>query len=230
MPPALASAPHLPPERSEEEPARIGPEERRTARRCAVILGVLGTGSWIGWASWMYLATHHPLLLIALSPLGRNLILVAPIVDPLAFLAVAVTRRMAFYLTSFHLGRALGPAGIPWLETRAARFARFVRWLERLFARAPRTVVLLLPGPGVSALAGISRMSTGLFAALATCGLVLRMLGVLLLGQWLREPIEAFLVLVDEYWVPGTVVMVSGLALYQWRRRRLAARRAVSAA
>lgn len=219
MDPALAIPPAAAAQLPDAARVRLGPDELRTVRRCATVLGVLGSGSLIGWALWMYLVNHHPLLLIALSPLGRNLILVAPLVDPLTFVAVAVTRRMLFYLASFHLGRALGPSGIPWLELRAARFARFVRWLERLFGRAPRAVVLLFPGPTVSALAGIARMHAGLFAALAISGLVVRMLLVVALGQWLREPIEAFLVLVDEYWVPGTVVMVGAIALHQWRRR-----------
>ena len=43
--------------------------------------------------------------------------------------------------------------------------ARFVRWLERLFARAPRTVVLVLAGPTVSVLAGVSGMRAGGAAA-----------------------------------------------------------------
>jgi membrane protein DedA with SNARE-associated domain len=229
MDPHLGPLPPRPRELPAGLRARLGPEERRTVRRCATALGVLGSGSLIGWAFWMYLVGHHPLLLIALSPLGRHLILVAPIVDPVAFVAVAVTRRMLFYLASFRLGRALGPAGIPWLEQRAARFARFVRWLERLFARAPRLVVLALPGPAISALAGMARMHQGLFAALAVCGLAVRMLLVVALGAWLREPIEAFLVLVDEYWVPGTLVMLSLVALHQWRRRA-GARRAAGAA
>ncbi len=199
---------------------RLGPDELRTVRRCATALGVLGAGSLLGVALSMYLVSDFPLLLIALSPLGRHLILVAPLVDPVAFVAVAVTRRMLFYLASFHLGRALGPSGIPWLELRAARLARFVRWLERLFGRAPRAVVLLVPGPTVSALAGISRMHAGLFAVLAVSGLLVRMLVVVGLGEWLRGPLEALLAVIHEYRGPGTLLLVAAIALHQWRRRR----------
>lgn len=205
-------------------PVKLGAEEQRIAVRCLTVLGVLGTGSLVGVAFSLYLVNHFPLFLIALSPLGRHLILVAPIVDPVAFVAVAVTRRMLFYGASFHLGRALGPAGIPWLERRARHFARFVRWLERLFARAPHVVVLVMTGPVVSALAGSAGMRGRVFAALAGAGLVVRMLLVVGLGAWLREPLEAVLALIDEYWVPGTVVLVSAVALHQWRRRRAALR------
>lgn len=196
----------------------LGADERRTVRRCLAILAVLGTGSLVGVAFSLYLVNHAPLLLVALSPLGRHLVLVAPIVPPVAFLAVVGARRMAFYLAMFHLGRGLGPAGIPWLEERAASFARFVRWVEALFARASYLVVFALSGPTVAALAGISGMHAGLYAVLAAAGLLVRLLLVLGFAELLREPIEALLALIDDWWLPGTVVLVAGLALYQWLR------------
>ena len=176
----------------------------------------------LGTASSLYLVNHAPLLLIALSPLGRHLVLVAPTVDPLPFLLVSVGRRMLFYLASFHLGRALGPATIAWIEQRAPYAGRFVRFIERLFNRAPRAVVLLLAGPTVSVLAGVSGQRTGLFAALATAGLALRMLVIIVFAEWLRGPIEALLQLIDRYWLPGTVAIIAALALHrvwEWRQR-----------
>ncbi len=194
-------------------------EEQKIARLCLGALGVLGSGSLIGVAFSLYLVNHQPLLLIALSPLGRHLVLVAPLVDPVAFVAVAVGRRMLFYLASFYLGRALGPLGIPWIEARAASFGAFVRWLEQLFSRAPRLVVLLLTGPTVSALAGISGMRTAVFLSYATPGLVARMLLVLGFAEWVRAYIEVVLAWIDEYWIPGTLVMIALVGLYRWRRR-----------
>ena len=209
-------APHADPS---EVPSTLTAEEWKRTRLCLTVLGVLGSGSMLGVAFSLYLVNHHPLLLIGLSPLGRHLVLVAPVVDPLAFLAVAVGRRMLFYLASFHLGRALGPRGIPWIEARAARFGRFVRWMERLFARASHAVVLLMAGPTVSVLAGISGMRAGVFVPLATLSLVLRALLVLGFAAWIREYIEVVLAWIDEYWIPGTVVMVALVGVYRWRRR-----------
>ena len=51
------------------------------------------------------------------------------------------------------------------------------------------------------------------------------MLFVIGVGEWLREPIEALLALIDEYWIPGTAVLVTIVALTQWRRRVASARR-----
>ena len=204
------------------EPRPLTGPEQRVMRRCLSALGVLGTGSMLGVASSLYLVNTYPLLLIALSPLGRHLVLVAPVVDPVAFVVLAVGRRMIFYLPCFHLGRALGPAGIPWIEARAARFGYFVRWLERLFARASHTVVFAMAGPTVSGLAGISGMRAGVFAALAAAGLVARMLLLLAFADWLRGPIEAVRALIYAYWVPGTVAIVAIIALQRWRRRSAA--------
>jgi membrane protein DedA with SNARE-associated domain len=196
--------------------------QRRETRRWLLVLGVLGAGSALGTSFSLYLVNHYPLLLVALSPLGRHILLAAPVTDPAALLVVAVLRRMLFYLATFQLGRALGPAGIRWIEARAAYFGRFVRWVERLFSRASHAVVLVMAGPTVSALAGISGMRVGTFLALATIGLVVRLMLVIVAADWLREPLERILAVIDEYWVPGTVVLASGVGLAQWRRFRAA--------
>lgn len=190
------------------------------AQRALSLLGVLSIGSLTGVASSLYLVNDHPLLLIALSPLGRHLVLVAPIVDPFAFLGVAMLRRMAFYLACFQLGRAMGPAGVFWLERRAARFARFVRWLEGLFARWSRSVTFAMTGPTISALAGMSGMALRDFLLLAGAGLLLRMLGILLFAEMLRDPIERVLDWIDAYRAPGTLLIVLAIGIWQWRRIR----------
>ena len=200
--------------------ATLGPEDRRVVGRCLAAMGVMSSGSLIGVAFSLYLVNHAPLLLVALSPLGRHVWLVAPIVDPVAFVVVVAVRRMLFYAASFQLGRRLGPQGIPWIEARAAWLGRFVRFMERLFALAPRAVVFFMAGPTVSALAGISRMPGRVFAALAFTGLVGRLLAILFLADTLRAYIELALAWIDRYWIPGTVVMVALVALYQWKGRR----------
>jgi len=193
-------------------------EAQRVARLAGGTLAVLAVGSFLGASSSLYLVNHHPLLLIALSPIGRHLLLVAPTVDPVAFVAVAVGRRTIFYLASFHLGRAFGPPGVLWIEARARRFGRFVRWIERLFGRLGRWLVLLAASPTVSALAGISGMRTRTFLALAVPGLVVRMLLVVALAEWLREPIEAVLAWIEAHWVPGTILLATVLSVDQGRR------------
>jgi hypothetical protein len=194
---------------------QLSSEQRQIARISLSVLGVLSSGSLLGVAFSLYLVNHYPLLLLALSPLGRHLWLVAPTVDPVALMIVLVGRRMLFYVASFHLGRSLGPQGIVWVESRAAWFGRFVRWLERLFDRASHAVVLLMTGPTVSALAGVSGMRPGVFVALATAGLVARVALVIVLAEEIRDTLETILAWIDSYWIPGTVLMVGGVVVYR---------------
>ena len=198
------------------------PSRRWVVRRCLLGLGVLATGSAVGTAFSLYLINHFPLLLVALSPLGRNVVLAVPNTHPAVLLAVVVVRRTLFYLCSYWLGRELGPAGITWIETRASYLGRFVRLLERLFARAPRVVVLLFTGPTVSALAGIARMPLAIYLGLATSGLVARMAVTIWLAAFFLEPLEWLLALIDDYWVPGTALMIVAVLLYQWHQLRRA--------
>ena len=178
----------------------------------------MSVASGVGLLSSAYLVNHHPLLLIALSPIGRHLVLVVPKLNPVALILVAGLRRLAFYLACFFLGRALGPPGVAWLEQRAVRFARIVRWIETWFARAPRLVVLFFAGPTVSALAGMGGMSVVTYLSLAVPSLLARLLLLLGFGQLLREQIEGFLVWIDAHWVAITALMVLGLGLFQgWR-------------
>ena len=193
--------------------------QRRVVRLCLIGLAVLSIGSMIGTMSVLYLANRFPLLLIALSPTGSHLVLVVPTVDPVVFVAVATLRRLAFYVPCFILGRTLGSAALAWLETRFRGAARFVQWLDRIFQRAQYPAVFFLPGPTMSTIAGNAKMPVATWMPLVACGLVLRMIVVVWFGEWLREPIERLLELFDEYWIPGTVVLVAGTALYRWRRR-----------
>lgn len=195
-------------------------ERRRIVRRCLWVLGILGGGSLLGVAGSLYLTAHHPLLLIALSPLGRHLILVAPRVDPVPFVLVALARRLIFYLACFHLGRALGPSAIVWLEERSSSAGRLVRWLERLFQRASRLVVIAFPSPAVSTIAGSAGMRQAVFVPLVSLGSLARLLILLRFADWLSAPIEMLLELIDQYWLPGTVVLVLGIIVYQsWLQR-----------
>ncbi len=60
-------------------------------------------------------------------------------------------------------------------------------------------------------------MPASVFVPLIALGLTLRMLIVVALGEYFRAPIEALLALINEYWIPGTVLLVLALALFRWR-------------
>lgn len=201
--------------------APLDGEAQRIARLAGGTLAVLGTGSLVGVGFSLWLVNHAPLVLVLLSPIGRHLVLAAPLLDPVVFVVAVTARRMLFYLASFYLGQALGPPGVLWIEARAHRFGRFVRWLERIFVRWDRAVILLAVGPTTSALAGISGMSVRTFSLLAAPSLVARLVAIVFLAEWLEAPIRELLVWIDTYWVEGTVVLIvliGGWQIYNLRR------------
>ena len=197
-------------------------EQRRVTRICLAILGALGSGSLIALAVFPTLTSRAPLLLVAMSPLARWIVLVSPRVDPVALGVVVVLRRMLFYGATYQLGRSLGPAGIRWLEERAARFARFVRFVERIFEIAPHTVLLFLAGPTTCALAGISGMRPVVFLPLALASTTFRVVAIVWFADWVSAYTEIALEWIDRYWLPATAATLGAVALYQWRQRRRA--------
>lgn len=219
----MTSAATVDPHASPGPPPVLDGEAQLRARRWGALLGVLGACSLLGVAFSPYLVTHWPVLLIALSPLGRHMVLVAPVVPPVVFVGVLVVRRLVFYLACFQLGRALGPWAIPWVESHSRLFGRFLRLLERLFRRAPHAVVLVMSGPSISALAGVSGMRAGAFVPLAIASLTARMLLVLGFAAWIGEYVELALTRIEAHWVPATSVTLCGAVLWQLRRRRRSA-------
>lgn len=204
----------------------LAPEERRLVTRLLAAMGFFAACSWIGSTFSLYLVEMAPLLLVALSPLGRNLLLTALVVPPVAFVVVATVRRLVFYALTFRLGRALGPYGVPWLEARIPVAARFVKFFQRVYAWHPRLIVFLFTGPILSTVAGMSQLPTRTFLTLAGAGLVVRMVVTLYVAEFLRPQIEWVLEVIHEYRAPGTVVLVVialGYHLWQKRKARLTA-------
>jgi uncharacterized membrane protein YdjX (TVP38/TMEM64 family) len=141
------------------------------------------------------------------------------------FLLVGGTRSLAFTGVSFFLGRALGEPGLVWLDARAGRFARFVRWLERFFQRWSYLAVFIFPLGAMAAVAGVARMAPTGFFITASIGIVFRMSLYAWLAESIRGPILALLEVIRTYQGPATGVLIVCVAAYQfskWRRRESA--------
>jgi len=104
------------------------------------------------------LLTYSPLLLVALAPEGRHLLLAAPLVDPILFVVVVTVRLLAADPFLYLFGARYGDEGVRWMERRSGSVGRFARWLERLFARWWGPIVFLSSGPIVCVLAGASKV------------------------------------------------------------------------
>jgi len=125
---------------------------RTSLRRILVVLVVtmlVIDRSAAAMAPW--LATHHPLVLVALDPTDKA-VLLAVKVSLVTLFPVALARRLAGQCLYFFIGRRLGPDAKEWLTSRGyggllSRFERAVRrWSYPAVLVAPRDIVCILAG------------------------------------------------------------------------------------
>jgi membrane protein DedA with SNARE-associated domain len=205
-----------------------GPGDELPPRLIFGPLGVLAAANFIGIAFSPYLLVEAPLALIALSPLVRHLVVVAPSVDPLAFFGLATLRLFAPDPFMYALGKRYGPRAVSWIEARSLLAGRFARWLERLFARAGPLVLFVWPGPTVCTVAGVFRMPRQRFVALNLAGTLVLVTLVHHFGAAFRSEIELVQAWVRAH-LPLLTSVTAGATLVGWilwRRRardRLAA-------
>lgn len=119
------------------------------------------------------LLADHPLLLVALEPRNRNLLLTASLVDPIPYIFFATLRRLASDPIYFALGHLYGDRAIDWMEEQVGeRGGRFLRIAERGYRRFSRAAVFLFPGLLVCVMAGATGMKVRTFLAWNVVGTV----------------------------------------------------------
>ena len=219
-----------------ETPSLPTAEESRRRRILLVALLApifLAAGATItGAALAPKLLADAPLLLIALNPVSRHLILASTATDFLPFVLVAMGRLFfpdPFY---FAIGRLWGQDAIRWVERRMGGAGRWVRTVERLFARAGWLVLILAPVGFICVLAGASRMSTRLFVTLNLAATISWVLIVRQLGDVLEGPINLVRDFVADNVVALTIVSVVLVAVQlaaRGRRERRGRRAAAGA-
>src|SRR5689334_13696164 len=149
----------------------------------AAPVAVLFVAGLVGTAFAPVLLAHHPLVLVAMSPVLRHLALASTSVDATSFVAVAVVRLFAPDPFVYAIGREYGPAAVAWVKARSRAANRWMRLTERAFARAGALLVVVSPGPFVCLLAGAERMPVATFLTASLVGttasvLLIRYFGV----------------------------------------------------
>lgn len=134
-----------------------------------LVLVVIGT---LGNMFHPRLLNDHPLVLVAMEPRTRYLLLVADKVAFIPFLLVATVRRLLSDPLFYLLGYLYGDNAVRWIERRMGDSAGLVRGIERGFARAAPVMVFLFPGPIVCVLAGATGMSPVVFFLLNVVGTI----------------------------------------------------------
>ncbi|MBA2497346.1 MAG: hypothetical protein H0V33_09690 [Acidimicrobiia bacterium] len=202
------------------------PEPTPPSRRLLVVLATLIVAFWVlgtvATALTPTLLAEHPLLLVALEPRNRNLLLTAERVDPVPFVVFATIRRVASDPIYFALGHLYGTGAVRWVERQVGGAgARSVRFVEKVFARARGPLVFLFPGLLVCVLAGATGMRTRTFLALNLAGTVAVVLALRAFADPLEpviEPVTDF-VEANQTWLTVVTALLVVLWL-AWQRAR----------
>lgn len=135
-----------------------------------VVIFIVGT---IGNMIHPTLLVNAPLLLVAMEPRFRYMLLVAPKVELLPFMVLVLIRRLFADPFLFALGRLYGDSGVRWMERQLQDTIGWVRKVERGFGKAAWVFVLLWPGLVVCTLAGATGMRFATFIILNIVGTVI---------------------------------------------------------
>ncbi len=201
------------------------PLVRRGLIGLAVVLSALGL---VGAALSPYLLVKHPLALVALSPDGRHLLLVASQVDLLSLLLVSVPRRALALLATFGVGGVYGYRFLRWAEGRLPRLARAAMWLSRIVQRAGPLLILLFPLHSLTALGAASGMRFRSFLMVVVPAQIPFVVVHYYFGGAISGLTERLITFLSAHLAESTLVCTGLVALQQivsrWRRYRLAAR------
>lgn len=152
-------------------PARPAPSRKTLTLIVAPIIVIFVVGT-IGNMIHPTLLVNAPLLLVAMEPRFRYMLLVAPRVDLLPFMVIVLVRRLFADPFLFALGRLYGEPGVRWMERQLQDTIGWVRKVERAFGKAAWIFVLLWPGLVVCTLAGAAGMRFATFVVLNVVGTV----------------------------------------------------------
>jgi membrane-associated protein len=195
-------------------------------RRTVTLLVVLVAAFWIlgtvANALAPTLIADHPLVLVALEPRNRYLLLTAGRVDLVPYVVFATLRRIASDPVYFALGHLYGDRSIRWLEDQTGpRGARFVRFTERGYRRFSKLAVFLFPGLVVCVLAGATGMKVRTFLLLNVIGTVAAVIVLRVFADQLEPVVLPITEWIDDNQTVLTVVSVGlavGYVAYQRRR------------
>ncbi len=199
---------------SVQPPDRQPPDRRIVSLLVTLVIGfwILGT---IANAAAPSLIADHPLVLVALEPRNRYLLLTAGRVDLVPYLLFATFRRVASDPVYFALGAIYGDRSIRWLEDQAGeRGARFVRVAERAYRRFSRLAVFFFPGLIVCVLAGATGMKTRVFLAWNIAGTIVAVIALRIFADALEPVVLPITDWIDENQIVLTVISVGAVVGY----------------
>jgi membrane protein DedA with SNARE-associated domain len=186
----------------------------------AVPLVALIVISYIGDILAAALATDHPLVLLAMNPRSRNLVLVTNQLDAVSYYLVGGVRLLLSDPLYFLLGYFYGDAAVRWLERKSPSYGPMARAVERFFGRFGHPLVFIAPNPYICLFAGASGMGVATFAILNVTGTITRLYLVRRVGETFESPIDNVLDFIREYRTPLIILSVVLVAFTILNERR----------
>jgi membrane protein DedA with SNARE-associated domain len=200
-----------------------GPRAHPSRRTLFVLVApivVLVIGGYFANATWPALLRSHPLLLIALDPRNRWLVLVSNKVSVAPFMIVGFVRRVLSDPLFFILGYLYGDRAVRWVERRFAPDTGLVPWMEKNFNKFSPALVFLFPGALVCVLAGAMGMNPWLFAALNVSGTIAILVVLYEFGDVFSGPVGAVTRFFDRNFKLFTAISILLTIYYFWDQRR----------
>jgi hypothetical protein len=223
----MVAAPPEPPPAADHTEVEAGASLSPLARKL-ILAGVATTTlvGTLGVAFLPYLIVEHPALLLLTSSDGRNLVLAAAKLDPFTVLAIAVPRRVLAMVVTWGLGMLYGRKLLGWTGRKLPSIGRALTWLEGLFRRYRRTLLVLWPTYTTAVLAGVANMSWRLFLPWVVVGQIGYVAISYVLGDALSAWITQGIAWLSLYVWEATALCVALVAVQQLvalvRRRRAA--------
>jgi hypothetical protein len=206
------------------------PDRHRSRRRLGVLLGAfatLSTLSIVGTVLSARLVNHAPILLLALAPANRHLLLTSAAgVNPFGYVLAAGIRYAIGGAVLYLLGRDYGEACRKWFERQPGGLPGSVRWLEKGFHAAWWAVVPVMVGSNAArVLGGVRQIPARTYAVLLGIGIAGRLALFWYLGRRFQKPLVRVLDFIDRYqwWIVAAFVVVT---VIQSSRKAIAAERA----
>jgi membrane protein DedA with SNARE-associated domain len=166
------------------------------------------------------LVDKHPLVLIALNPRNRNLILVTNQLSAWSYYLVGTIRLVISDPLFFLIGYWWGDAALVWTERRTRTLGKTLRRWEGWFAKAAYPLVFLAPNQWICLFAGAAGMEVVPFFVVNIAGTEARLYALRWLGNAFQRPIDDVLHFISDYRTPlliASIVIVLLLALSELR-------------
>ncbi len=178
-----------------------------------VPIGLLIIGAQIGQAFVAKLAVEHPLLLIALDPRNRHMILASGRLDSWSFYVVGTGRLLLSDPLFYLLGYWYGDTAINWMNRRGGSIGQALKQAEWAFSKAMYPMLFVLPNNYICLFAGAQRMSPATFLTINITGTIARLVLIRWVGDLFEEPLKDVLGFFKEYQLQLTIAGVAAIVL-----------------